>query len=141
MIRELIVSLLAVTPVPAASAPLASLIVKFEGVTRPAGDLRVALYTRESYAMNNGEPVTGAVVPAKAGETIVTLSGIKPGEYAVKLFHDANRNGQFDMNWLGMPLEMYGFSNDAHPGFSEPGFGKTRFELRPGTNTITIHLQ
>ena len=86
-------------------------------------------------------PSPAAVVPARPGETIVTLAGIKPGVYAVKLFQDFNRNGEFDMNWIGLPLEKFGFSNDAHPTFSEPSFDATKFEVRPGTNTITIHLQ
>jgi uncharacterized protein (DUF2141 family) len=81
------------------------------------------------------------VVPARPGETIVTLTGIQPGTYAVKMFQDFNRNGKFDMNWIGWPLEKFGFSNDAHPTFSEPPFDATKFELQPGTNTITIHLQ
>jgi uncharacterized protein (DUF2141 family) len=57
------------------------------------------------------------------------------------MFQDFNRNGEFDMNWIGWPLEKFGFSNDAHPGFSAPSFAATKFELQPGANTITIHLQ
>jgi uncharacterized protein (DUF2141 family) len=103
--------------------------------------VRVALYTSASYPLDSADPVIDGVVAAKPGETIVTLQGIKPGIYAVKLFQDFNRNGEFDMNWLGLPLEKFGFSNDARPMFSEPSFDATKFELRPGTNTITIHLQ
>jgi len=140
--RTLLAGLFVLATIPGyAAAPLATLIVKVEKVSPRGGDLRVALYTRDSYPLDNADPVTDSVVPAKPGETIVTLSGIKPGEYAVKLFQDFNRNGRFDMSWLGLPLEKYGFSNDARPTFSEPPFDATKFELRPGTNTITIHLQ
>jgi uncharacterized protein (DUF2141 family) len=45
------------------------------------------------------------------------------------------------MNWLGLPLEKYGFSNDARPTFSEPPFYVTKFQLHSGTNVIVIHLQ
>jgi uncharacterized protein (DUF2141 family) len=133
--------LLALAPASAAVPGMATLVVKVQKVSPRGGDLRVALYTEQAYGADNGEPVQDAVVPAKPGETIVTLAGIKPGIYAVKMFQDFNRNGRFDMNWLGLPLEKYGFSNDARPTFTEPPFAATKFELRPGTNTITIHLQ
>jgi uncharacterized protein (DUF2141 family) len=45
------------------------------------------------------------------------------------------------MNWIGLPLEKFGFSNDATPTFSEPPFSATKFEVRPGANTIIVHLQ
>ena len=141
MFRLLLAGLLVCVFAPAVAMPLATLIVKVEKVSPRGGDVRVALYTRASYPLDNADPVIDGVVPAKPGETIVTLQGIKPGTYAVKLFQDFNRNGEFDMNWLGLPLEKYGFSNDVRPMFSEPPFDATKFELRPGTNTITIHLQ
>ncbi|HEY0104660.1 MAG TPA: DUF2141 domain-containing protein [Rhizomicrobium sp.] len=123
------------------AAPLATLTIKVEKVSSRGGNLRIALYDRDGYALDNADPVTDAVVPAKPGETVVTLPPVRPGIYAVKMFQDFNKNGQFDMNWLGLPLEKYGFSNDARPGFSEPPFDATKFELRPGATTITIRLQ
>jgi uncharacterized protein (DUF2141 family) len=132
---------LVLAPARAVAADTATLVIKVEKVSPRGGDIRVALYTEETYSGENGQPVQDAVVPAKPGETIVTLSNIKPGTYAVKLFQDFNRNGQFDMSWYGLPLEKFGFSNDARPTFTEPPFAATRFELKPGPNTITIHLQ
>ena len=141
MFRLLLAGLIAFLSAPAIAAPLATLIIKVEKVSPRGGDVRFALYTRTSYPLDSADPVVDGGVPAKPGETIITLQGIKPGTYAVKLFQDFNRNGAFDMNWFGLPLEKYGFSNDARPTFSEPPFDATSFELRPGTNTITIHLQ
>jgi uncharacterized protein (DUF2141 family) len=125
----------------APAAPLAILTVKVEKVSPRGGDIRVALYDAANYHSEDDRDSGGAVVPAHPGETIVTLTGIRPGIYAVKLFQDFNRNGKFDMTWYGLPAEKYGFSNDAHPTLSEPSFDATKFEVRPGQNTITIHLQ
>lgn len=142
MFRFALAGALALVALPACAAPpLATLTVKVEKVSPRGGDIRVALYTEKTYSDDNAKDVNDAVVPARAGETIVTLTGIKPGTYAVKLFQDFNRNGEFDMTWYGLPAEKYGFSNDARPTFSEPSFDATKFEVRPGANTITIHLQ
>ncbi len=133
--------LFALAPCRGDAAPPAVLTITVEHVSPQGGDLRVALYDKDSYGLANGDPVTDAVVPAKSPETVITLAAVKPGIYAVKMFQDVNRNGQFDMNWIGYPLERYGFSNDVRPGFSEPPFDATKFELHPGANAITIHLQ
>ena len=126
---------------PACAAALATLIVKVEKMSPRGGDVRVALYDAASYPDDNSDPVKDAVVPAHPGETIATMTGIKPGIYAVTMFQDFNRNGKFDVDWLGLPIEKYGFSNDARPAFSEPSFDATKFEIKPGTNTIVIHMQ
>jgi uncharacterized protein (DUF2141 family) len=140
VLRILLAGLLALAIDPACAAPLATLIVKVEKVSPRGGDVRVALYNQQNYS-GEQDAVTDKVVPAHPGETIATLENLRPGIYAVKLFQDFNRTGEFDMNWLGLPLEKFGFSNDARPTFSEPSFDATKFELRPGANTITIHLQ
>ena len=137
----LVATLLAAAPAQAAPPQvLGVLTIKVEKVSPRGGDVRVALYDRDDYA-GDQPAVVDAVVPARTGETIVVLPAVKPGIYAVKLFQDFNRNGQFDMSWIGLPLEKYGFSNDARPTFAEPPFDATKFELRAGANTITIHLQ
>jgi len=138
--RTLIAGALALAISPACAAPPTTLTVKVEKVSPRGGDVRVALYNAQNYP-GDQDAVTDKVVPAHPGETVITLENLKPGIYAVKLFQDFNRNGQFDMNWIGLPLEKFGFSNDAHPTFSEPSFDAAKFELRPGANTITIHLQ
>jgi uncharacterized protein (DUF2141 family) len=79
-------------------------------------------------------------VPAASPATIATFKSVKSGIYGLRLFQDENRNGKFDFTWLGLPAEKYGFSNDARPFLSEPGFSRTRFKLSAGANTITVHL-
>ena len=54
---------------------------------------------------------------------------IPKGAYALALFHDSNSNGILDKNFLGIPSERYGFSNNVHPLFSEPSFSSTVIEI------------
>ena len=119
----------------------ATLTIHVQKVSPRGGELRVALYDSKSYPDDDSEPIKDAVVPAVMPETVVTMTGLIPGAYAVKLFQDVNNNGKFDMSWFGIPLEKYGFSNDARPYFTEPDFDRTKFKLSPGANSITIHLQ
>jgi uncharacterized protein (DUF2141 family) len=46
-----------------------------------------------------------------------------------------------DTTWIGIPLEPFGFSRDARPLLSKPGFGKVKFDVTIGMNAQTLHLQ
>lgn len=136
--RILLAALIALLPLAASSA---TLTVKVENIDKKGGELHVALYDEVSWPNDDAKPVADMIVPAVPLETAVTFKGIAPGVYGVKTYQDANRNHKFDQNWLGWPLERYGFSRDARPVLSAPGFGKTKFTLSDGENAIVIHLQ
>jgi uncharacterized protein (DUF2141 family) len=131
-------ALLAFAP---AAAQAATLTVTVMNVDPKGGTLRVSLYDEFTWFRAKDEPQASANVPAVSPETVVTLSDIKPGVYGVKMYQDTNNNGKFDQNFIGLPLEHYGFSRDARPFLSEPGFDRTKFTIHDGENAITIHLQ
>lgn len=64
-----------------------------------------------------------------------------PGTYAVKVFHDVNDNGVLDTNWMGIPKEPYGFSNDAMGTFGPPSFQQASFKVGVGTNAVRIRMK
>ena len=49
--------------------------------------------------------------------------------YAVGLYLDVNGNNRMDKNFLGMPKEQYGFSNNAKGRFGPPSFEDASFNL------------
>lgn len=122
-------------------ATAASLVVRVKDIDPKGGTLRLSLYDEFSWSAATDEPIASANVPAVTPETIVTLSDIKPGVYGIKLFQDFNNNGKFDQNFIGLPLERYGFSRDARPFLSTPSFQNTKFQVVEGENKITIKLQ
>lgn len=66
---------------------------------------------------------------------------IAPGTYALTVVHDENFNGKLDINWLGVPTEGYGFSNDAKALLGTPSFSAASFPYN-GQNldlTISVH--
>lgn len=119
----------------------ATLTVHVENLDKKGGLLHVALYTQDLWYFDDAVPVVDMIVPAMPPGTTVVMKNVKPGVYGIKSFQDANKNGKFDQNFLGLPLERFGFSRDAKPVFSEPGFDRTKFTVTDGDNEITIHLQ
>lgn len=81
-----------------------------------------------------------ARVPVERPSTDVCY-WVKPGVYAVAVYHDENRNGDFDRNKLGVPTEGFGFSNDAPTRFSVPSFDAVRFRVPPAGRTIRVKMR
>jgi uncharacterized protein (DUF2141 family) len=65
---------------------------------------------------------------------------IPPGTYALVVIHDENMNGKLDSNWLGVPTEGYGFSNDAKGFIGSPSFDAASFPYDGRTLDLTISL-
>jgi uncharacterized protein (DUF2141 family) len=66
---------------------------------------------------------------------------LRPGVYALALYHDENQNGDFDRNPVGIPVEGFGFSNDAPTRFSLPAFDAVRFRLPPEGRTMRVTMR
>lgn len=124
---------------PAAAA--ANLTVHVTDIDRKGGTLRLSLYDEAGWAKDDDTPLASANVAAQMPVTTVVLKDIKPGVYGIKLYQDFNNNGRFDQNFLGLPLERYGFSRDAHPVLSQPSFERTKFTVGAADMEVTITLQ
>jgi uncharacterized protein (DUF2141 family) len=59
---------------------------------------------------------------------LCVFTGVPAGRYAMVVYHDENSNGHFDQNAFGMPMEGYGFSNNAAPLFDAPNFAAAAFD-------------
>lgn len=65
---------------------------------------------------------------------IIKIDSLNAGKYAVKFFHDKNNNGKIDLNWIGIPKESYGNSNNIQPIMGPPKFEDMIFELEDNLN-------
>lgn len=65
---------------------------------------------------------------------------IPPGTYAIAVIHDENMNGKLETNWLGIPTEGYGFSNDAKGMIGVPSFSAASFPYDGQNLDLTMSL-
>ena len=70
----------------------------------------------------------------------ITFDSLYYGEYALSILHDENQNEKMDTNFLGMPKEGYGVSNNVNPIIHHPRFNKALFSLKKPQETIKIIL-
>lgn len=65
---------------------------------------------------------------------------LPPGVYAVTVYEDLNNNHKLDHNFIGIPREPVGVSNNPSARFGPPHFSECSFRLGDTAQTITITL-
>jgi len=70
------------------------------------------------------------------------IEKLKPGRYAFQFIHDENSNDKLDTNWLGIPNEGFGYSNNPSLIKGPPTLKRTLFVLNESSviNCKTIYL-
>ena len=110
------------------------LIVRVHNIKKIKGSIMYAVYDHDKNFLK--EAFTYGEVYIVANTLEFKVDGLKEGVYAISIFHDENDNGQLDSNFIGIPSEPYGFSNNAKGMFGPPSFDDCRFELRHPTEMI-----
>lgn len=74
-------------------------------------------------------------------EISVPFEDIPDGKYGISIFLDENNNGKLDLNFLGIPKEKYGFSNNVLPATRAANFEEAAFEVEGKSRSIPIRLK
>jgi uncharacterized protein (DUF2141 family) len=111
-----------------------TMTVVVKNVSGNNGSVRVSIFNTADAFLKT--PVATQVVPATNGQVTAAFADIQKGNYAVSVVHDANNNDELDSNFMGMPTEGFGFSNDAMGTFGPPAFAKAAFTLETSQEII-----
>lgn len=101
-----------------------------------SGTILVALFTDAKTFLK--KPTFGKMTKALTGQASVVFENLSPGVYAASIIHDANSNRKLDTNFIGLPREGFGFSNDAMGAFGPPSFEKAKFTV---TGSVVIRIR
>jgi len=112
--------------------------VKINNLNSNDGKVYVALYDSESTFLDKGFKATFSEISHKKCE--VTFKNIPEGVYAISMFHDENDNNKMDSNFLGIPKEDYGCSNNARGFMGPPKWKDAKFEVKQKAITQIITL-
>jgi uncharacterized protein (DUF2141 family) len=92
------------------------------------GRVMGALFDRPERWVREGEEVATCRAEIRARRARCVMQ-VRPGRYAFAFAHDEDADGQFDRDFLGLPSEGYGFSNDVRPSLSLPSWHSAAFEV------------
>jgi uncharacterized protein (DUF2141 family) len=126
---------------PKATPTLVSLTVRVNQLESDRGRVAVALFASADDFPDQKRALAGQLTKISGGRASVTFINLRPGVYAVAVLHDENENSKMDFNFLGMPLEGYGFSNDASAPFGPPSFQAASFKLSPRNSFVPVKVR
>jgi uncharacterized protein (DUF2141 family) len=95
-------------------------------VAAKSGRVLCALYQRGGWLKL---PFAGTTAKIASGVAGCRFDAVKPGRYGIVAFHDENRNGTLDKNWIGVPVEPWCASRDARGTFGPPKFEDAAFTV------------
>ena len=112
------------------------LVVVIKNIKLETGKINIALYDGEK-SFKDHVILEGARTDAKSPSVTVRFD-LDEGEYAIRVYHDVDSNGELNFNRMRMPNEPYAFSNNVKPRFGPPGWKRTKFSV--GKEKVTQEL-
>lgn len=86
----------------------------------------------------NEKEISKHILPIINKKVSYTLKSVNYGKYAIKVYHDENSNQKLDTNFMGMPKEKWGVSNNVEAKLGPPDFKKMLFEVK---SDISIQIR
>jgi uncharacterized protein (DUF2141 family) len=138
MFRLILTACLAAALLPAQNH---TLTVTLNGFRSDKGMVEVQVYDQAAaYPTKPEKALVKLRGPVANGVASVVFKDLAPGTYAIAAYHDANNNGKMDANFIGIPKEQTGASNDAKGRMGPPAFKDAKFALS-GNQSIVITMQ
>ena len=117
-----------------------NLIVEVKSIPNSRGNIFIGLFRPKDEFPVFGKQYIGKIIPVSGRKLSYSFNELAEGKYAVAVFHDENKNGKLDKNYLGIPVEAYGFSNNARRTFSAPSFEEAEINVKSDV-IISISLK
>lgn len=143
----LVIGLLMLPGIPASSDPGAegtsTVIVNITGLRNAKGNVDALLFVRpEGFPEDDSKAFDKDEVPVdpKTLSAQIVFQEVPRGFAAVTVLHDENMNRKIDKNFLGIPKEGYGASNNPKKAPHDPKWSEAKFPVTHPQETIQIRL-
>jgi uncharacterized protein (DUF2141 family) len=115
--------------------------VEIGGLRSSRGQIVCGLYSSaDGFPKNGNKALARAKSPISTGYAVCNFPDVKAGTYAVSVFHDENSNAKLDTNFMGIPREGVGASNNAKGHFGPPKFEAAAFRFSGGRLELKITI-
>lgn len=113
-------------------AAATEVVVRVSGIAASTGEIGCALFSAgTAFPMEVGG-VRQMWVKADAAGVACRFADVAAGTWAVSVSHDLNGNRKVDTNFLGIPTEAWGVSNNVRPTLRAPRFDEAAFKVADG---------
>lgn len=115
-----------------------SLKIEVPNIKKMKGSIQICLFDSDENYMKDA--VVCQWLQVGNGRIEHTFDSLASGNYAVIVIQDLNGNKDLDTNFIGIPKEPYGFSNNPTMTFGPPSFEGASFKVESKTE-IKVELK
>jgi uncharacterized protein (DUF2141 family) len=127
-------------PVPADESTQ-TVSIHVSGLKTQSSNLYVAVFdSAEGFPRPEHSRET-TTVPVTTDTVEFSLSLPDSSTTGIAIFQDLNGDGKLTKNGFGLPIEPYGFSNNARSTFGPPSFSQAAFKVSEKTSPIEITVR
>lgn len=105
------------------------LTINVQNIKSFEGEIIIGIFNTEEKFLKDGAAIKNYSIAIDSTTQTIVINDLPKGEYAVSLYHDENSDKECNLNFLGIPKEAYGFSNNIKPKLSAPSFKDCKFML------------
>jgi uncharacterized protein (DUF2141 family) len=115
------------------------LTIKISNIEKMKGSIIVGVFSGESTFLKEGAAFKNYTITVNKEVATLTITDLPKGEYAISMYHDENSDKKMNTNFIGIPKEAYGFSNNIIPRLSAPKYTDCKFNFSED-KTLQIKL-
>ena len=123
------------------AASAAEVLVRITGLSEPLGQVGCSLFAGPAGVPKDSAGAGQLWQAADAKGVTCRYSDVPEGTYAVSIGHDLNGNKRVDANFIGLPTEQWGVSNNARPNMRAPRFDEAMFKVTADAKEVVIDIK
>lgn len=101
------------------------------------GSIELAIFDKPKVFLQKNKSLKKYSKSVQGSSIKFMLRKLTKGHYAISLYQDLNSDQKCNLNFVGIPLEPFGFSNNYKPFLKRPSFKDCQFNLQKDTS---IHI-
>jgi uncharacterized protein (DUF2141 family) len=116
-----------------------SIRVEVTGIKNTTGQLGINLFVKkDGFPSDWQKAYKHILIPIDGKTATYTFTDIPYGKYSISVMHDENKNKKLDTNFMGIPKEGFGVSNNVTNSFGPPKFEDATVVLDQSVYAISI---
>ncbi len=117
------------------------LVVSVQGLKQQSGTVVALLFpSDQGFPAKVAQASQRQAAKVTAESVELRFSRVASGTYAVTVYQDVNDNGKLDTNWIGIPKEPVGVSNNPRPRMGPPRFHEASFTMSEPEQKVVVNL-
>ena len=125
----------------ASTSSATEVVVRITGLSEPMGQVGCSLFAGPAGFPKDSSGARQLWQAADAKGVTCRFSEVPEGTYAVSIGHDLNGNKRVDANFIGLPTEQWGVSNNARPNMRAPRFDEAMFKVTADAKEVVIDIK